>query len=62
MDTGTTVHEYIHSCTVAGTYEYALVHQDPQGLQRIVFTKTTSAPSDKRSAIDFVNFVHSLSF
>jgi hypothetical protein len=31
-------------------------------LQRIVFTKTTSAPSDERSATDFVKFVHSVSF
>jgi hypothetical protein len=31
-------------------------------VQRIVLTKSTSAPSEKRSATDFVNFVHSLSF
>ena len=35
-------------------------------LQRIVFTKTTrsstSAPSEERSATDFVKFVHSVSF
>jgi hypothetical protein len=31
-------------------------------VQRIVFTKSTSAPSEERSATDFVKFVHSVSF
>ena len=36
--------------------------QQARCLQRIVFTKTTSAPSEERSATDFVKFVHSVSF